>query len=70
MNKDEIKKALAQCSNNCIGCPYRSDDKPCMYLMKKDALDLITEQENEIEQLKDSYAQVQEQFAKYRLTTI
>lgn len=52
MTKDEIKRALAQCSNNCIGCPYRSDDKPCMYLMKKDALDLITEQEKEIERLK------------------
>lgn len=57
MTKDEIKKALGQCSNNCIGCPYRSDDKPCMYLMKKDALNLIIKQEKEIERLRTTLGQ-------------
>ena len=52
MNKYEVKKALEYCSavgfepacNYCAYC-YRCNDLP------RDALDLITEQEKEIEQL-------------------
>lgn len=52
MNKDEIKKALRCCSavgfeTSCSDCPYsyRCND------LSKDALNIITEQEKEIEQL-------------------
>lgn len=52
MNKDEIKKALRCCSavgfeTSCSDCPYsyRCND------LFKDALNIITEQEKEIEQL-------------------
>ena len=56
MNKDEIKKALRCCaslSTYCIDCPYYNNgDFSCddgkMHL---DALNLITEQEKEIEQI-------------------
>ena len=52
MNKDEVKKALEYCSvvgfetacNYCAYC-YRCNDLP------KDALNIITKQEKEIEQL-------------------
>lgn len=54
ITKDGVKKALAQCSDNCIGCPYKPLDMPCQYQLKKDALDLITEQEKEIERLKQA----------------
>ena len=52
MNKDEIKKALQCCSavgfeTSCNICPYcyRCND------LDKDALNIITEQEKEIERL-------------------
>ena len=52
MNKDEIKKALRYCSavgfeTSCNICPYcyRCND------LSRDALNIITEQEKEIEQL-------------------
>ena len=52
MNKDEIKRALEYCAavgfkTACNVCPYcyRCND------LAKDALDLITKQEKEIEQL-------------------
>lgn len=52
MNKDEIKKALRCCSavgfeTSCSDCPYRYR---CGALAK-DALNIITKQEKEIEQL-------------------
>ena len=52
MNKDEIKKALQCCSavgfdDGCSVCPY---DCRCNEL-DRDALNIITEQEKEIEQL-------------------
>lgn len=53
MNKDDIKKALECCANYCPTdeCPY-GDLYGCDRAMMKDALALITEQENEIERLK------------------
>lgn len=61
MNKDEVKKALGYCSvvgfetdcNFCAYC-YRCNDLP------KDALNIITEQEKEIEQLTRELAEEQE----------
>lgn len=58
MTKDDIKKALECCSNPsinfCKNCPYNSNGEfsCCDGEMCKDALNLITEQEKEIEQLK------------------
>ena len=66
MNKDEIKKyevkmGLTCCSivdfeTGCIDCPYRYK---CGALAK-DALNIITEQEKEIEQLTRELAKEQE----------
>ena len=49
----EIKAALKMCADNCfrISCPYGAAINCCGKL-KRDALNLITEQENEIEKLK------------------
>ena len=58
MKKDEIKKALECCSNSsinsCKNCPYNNNGKfsCCDGEMYKDALNLVTEQEKEIERLK------------------
>ncbi len=57
MSKDEIKKALELCSKDedCEKCPYCATAGTsnryfrCMCSLQKDALDLITEQEKEIE---------------------
>lgn len=61
MNKDEIKKALRCCSavgfeTSCSDCPYscRCND------LSKDALNIITKQEKEIEQLTRECAEEQE----------
>ena len=62
MNKDDIKKALAYCASDsiadCKACPY-ADNGPfaCSIRMYKDALDLITEQEKEIERLRTTLRQ-------------
>ena len=59
MNKDDIKKALECCSNPsinpCKDCPYNKngDFSYCNDKILKDTLNLITEQEKEIERLKD-----------------
>lgn len=59
MNKDDIKKALECCSNPsinpCKDCPYNKNDdfSYCNDKILKDTLNLITEQEKEIERLKD-----------------
>ena len=69
MNKDEIKKALECCSKNdvsaCKGCPYNAksfslcaDEQMC-----KDALALITEQDKEIERLKDEIIYLERKIA-------
>ena len=58
MTKDDIKKALTCCSNPsisyCKDCPYANygEFDCCNGKMRKDALDLIIEQEREIERLK------------------
>lgn len=58
MTKDEIKKALECCLeisyNSCKDCPYANNGNfSCVGgKMCKDALTLITEQEQEIEKLK------------------
>lgn len=67
MNKDEIKKALEFCANAfpCEGCAYH-DDLTCTDKLKTDALNVIIEQEQEIEQWKNDYVKLQEQFAKYQ----
>ena len=63
MTKDEIKKALKCCSNPsisyCKDCPYANCGKfdCCNGKMCKDALNLITEQENEIERLRTTLGQ-------------
>lgn len=68
MNKEDIKKALEVCTDcysTCNDCPY-DDVGNCGDTLKTDACELIVEQENEIERLKDDYAKLQEQFAKYQ----
>lgn len=58
MTKDDVKKALECCStpsiNFCKNCPYNNNGKfsCCDGEMYKDALNLITEQEKEIDALK------------------
>ena len=57
MTKDEIKKALECCSNksadSCKDCPYNDAEFSCAHdEMCKDTLNLITEQEKEIEILR------------------
>ena len=75
MTKDEIKKALECCSNPsinfCKDCPYNNNGEfsCCDGEMCKDALNLITEQEHEIEKLKNDYAKLQEQFAQYQMAS-
>ena len=74
MNKDAIKKALRYCASDsiadCKACPY-ADNGPfaCSISMYKDACALITEQEKEIERLKDDYAKLQELFAQYQMAS-
>ena len=65
MNKDEIKKALQCCSavgfeTSCSDCPY---PYRCNAL-SRDALNIITEQEKEIERLKRECNQQAEELAK------
>lgn len=64
MTKDEIKKALEYCTNwrlHCPDCPYfNCSNGNCFDTIKLDALNLITEQEKEIEQLKAKNEQLEE----------
>lgn len=70
MNKNEIKKALKFCAdiNDCDNCPY-DVVRSCSDRLKLDARELITEQEKEIERLKDDYAKLQELFAQYQMAS-
>ena len=55
MTKDDIKKALEICTDiyaPCNGCPYEMCTN-CDNTLHTDALNVIIEQENEIEKLKD-----------------
>lgn len=64
MTKDEIKKALECCVNPsinpCKDCPYNKngDFSYCNDKILKDTLNLITEQEKEIERLKNENARL------------
>ena len=64
INKDEIKKALKCCcydsgsEANCSDCAYHNVHW-CNDMLCKDALNLITEQEKEINNLKADYARLQ-----------
>ena len=52
MTKEKIKEALRCCKNKCCSyCPHWCE-KGCQYQTLSNALDLITEQENEIDRLK------------------
>ena len=55
MTKEDIKKALEICTDiyaPCNGCPYEMCTN-CDNTLHTDALNVIIEQENEIEKLKD-----------------
>lgn len=59
MTNEEIKKALSTCAEiSCEGCPYTEHTILCGYScsdkLKLDACALITEQEKEIETLKNA----------------
>lgn len=70
MAKDEIKKALMKCSvDSCKDCPYDNKGLYCCGKLKRDALELINEQEREIERLKDDCSKLQEQFAQYQMAS-
>lgn len=74
MNKDDIKKALGYCAgdsiDDCKACPYANNGPfACSISMYKDAHTLITEQEKEIDELKDDYAKLQELFAQYQIAS-
>ena len=73
MTKDEIKKGLECCCNSdfknaCRNCSYLTCPG-CNDTLCKDALNLITEQEKEINNLKDDYAKLQELFAQYQMAS-
>ena len=56
---DKIKKSLAVCVGaSCEGCEYH-DDLMCGHTLKTDARELIIEQEQEIERLKDEFKQLE-----------
>lgn len=58
MTTQDIKKALLTCSvDSCKDCPYDNTGLYCCGKLKRDALALITEQENEIERLEEENGQ-------------
>lgn len=71
MNKDEIKKAFDICcdaqTQSCTGCPIleleKRNGRGCKYNMFISVFDLITEQENEIERLKDEIIYLERKIA-------
>lgn len=76
MNKDEIKKAFDICfsaQKSCNGCPLlvleKQNGRGCKYNLFTSVFDIITEQEKEIERLKDEYAKLQELFAQYQMAS-
>lgn len=68
MNKDDIKKALKCCAgiDDCDDCPY-DVVRSCSDTLKLDARELITEQEKEIERLKDEYTRLTEKLKQVLL---
>ena len=76
MNKDEIKKAFDICfsaQKSCNGCPLlvleKQNGRGCKYNLFTSVFDIITEQEEEIDKLKDDYAKLQELFAQYQMAS-
>ena len=58
MTKENIKEALETCIlGYCTGCPYDGCDGDCRDELHKDALNIITEQEREIERLRTTLGQ-------------
>lgn len=57
MNKEKIMKGLFYCSGmgKCIDCSYKSQGflSQCTTVLAKDALELVTEQEQYIKTLED-----------------
>lgn len=56
MTKTEIKNAISACNHttpDCRRCPYFKQVQFCRNTLNLDILDLITEQEKEIERLKN-----------------
>lgn len=73
MTKDDIKKALESCvtyknvdCNNCPCCPYDGQIL-CQDVLCKDALNLISEQEKEIDGLKAENARLTEKLKQVLL---
>ena len=65
MTKEDIKKALEACgaiNSPCVDCPYKNVED-CYDTLNNDALKLITEQENEIEDLKDEIIYLERKIA-------
>ena len=65
MKKDDIKKALEYCASDsiddCKNCPYAGNGPfACSISMYKDALNLITEQEKEINALQEENRRLDE----------
>ena len=51
---EKVVKALEQCtvgSPSCDGCPYDINSSKCMFLLHTDALDLLKEQRETIDEL-------------------
>ena len=73
MTTDELKRAFTICldTHGCTDCPLleleRQNGCDCRHNLFVSAIDLATEQEREIEQLKEEYAKLQELFAQYQL---
>lgn len=76
MTNKEIKKALECCSNPsinfCKNCPYNNNGEfsCCDGEMHKDALNLVTEQEKEINQLKTECTLLDDELRNARQETI
>ena len=76
MNSEDIKKALECCSNpsinSCKDCPYnnKGEFSCCDGEMCKAALNLITEQEKEINQLKTECTLLDDELRNARQETI
>ena len=67
MTIQDIKKALENCSDwdTCLKCPYfNNGNRNCSDKMQLDALNLITEQEKEIERLKEETSNIRKETAK------
>lgn len=75
MTNKEIKKALSTCAEiSCDGCPYAEHSTICCYScsdkLKLDACALITEQEQDIKQLKTECTLLDDELRNARQETI